>query len=182
MHRNLRLAQQKCLWRKGFSSIIRSWLARASARPIGNRMPIWRWVDGKRSRRIDARLALGRVLRAMRPAPHGDGGIEAGAPKPRPERAATPASLWDSRHGAGSGDAFSRMRPRSAIGATQGVRAGRCPSQGPRQGKAVSRPDAAGGGGEPTRSLSQGAGSGSLRGVGLPARVFRRPSPFHARQ
>jgi hypothetical protein len=177
MHRNLRVAQQKCLWRNGFSSIIRIWLARAPARPIGNRRPIWRWADGKRSRRIGARLALGRVLRAMLPALHGDGGIEAGAPTPSPDRAATPASLRDGRHGAGSvrcvlrgaprGRRSARRRECTPGGARHRARAGR---------KAVSRPDAAGGGREPTRSSSQGAGSGSLRGVGVPARAFRRPS------
>ncbi len=105
MHRNLPLTQQKWLSRKAFCSIIRRWFARAPARPVGNRRPIWRWVDGERSRRIGAQLAFGRVLRAMRPALHGDDSIEAGAPRLRPDLTATPASLRDSRHGAGSGDA-----------------------------------------------------------------------------
>lgn len=63
-----------------------TWLARAPARPIGNRMSIWRWADGKRSRRIGVQLALGRALRVMLPALTGDGGIEAGASWPARSR------------------------------------------------------------------------------------------------
>jgi hypothetical protein len=165
MHRNLRLPQQKCLSRRAISPIIWPWLARAPVHPIGNRRPIWRWVGGKMIGRIGAQLAFGRVLRVMRPALHGDGSIKAGALSPRSDLTATPASLRDSRHGAGSGGCVLRGASRgSVIGGAQGVRAGRCPSQGPRRRKAVSRPDAAGGGREPTRSSSQGAGSGSFEG------------------
>src|ERR1700730_11009458 len=110
MHRNLRLPQQKCLSRRAISSIIWPWLARAPVPPIGHRRPIWRWGDGKMIGRIGAQLAFGRVLRAMRPALHGDGSIEAGALWPRSDLTATPASPRDSRHGAGSGDASSRTR------------------------------------------------------------------------
>ena len=120
-----------------------TWLARAPARPIGNRMSIWRWADGKRSRRIGAKLALGRALRAMLPALTGDGGIEAGASSSA-GHAATPASLMGTAVTApDQGDAFLGTRfavgdrrdsRRCALsGARHRARAGgrRCPARTP---------------------------------------------------
>jgi len=91
-----------------------AWLARASARPIGNRMSIWRWADGKRSRRIGVQLALGRALRAMLPALTGDGGIEAGAPRPRRSRGDAGFPHGTAATAPDQGDAF--LGTRFAVG------------------------------------------------------------------
>ena len=55
MHRNLRATQENCLWH---SVILRSLdVARESAGPlIGSLGPIWRWVQGERSRRAGVQV------------------------------------------------------------------------------------------------------------------------------
>jgi len=120
MHRNLRPAQENCL---SSSAILRSFLRGSRERRPLDREPQIHLAVGRRRemREVErASLPIRRALRAMRPARHSEGRVEAGAPMPCPDHWATPFRL----PGGGSG-ARPEARPsglclRLVFGATRG--------------------------------------------------------------